>query len=113
MVPLNWQVQLMTEAIPNLVEKELLISEQIRNDKKLSQRIITEMHSRAEMYRKIRYSLTTQEMVQRTIRTAAQYVAFGEYADQQGYLICNHTTTNLSWYLQTQAVFLHNPTSIY
>lgn len=112
-LPSNYQVKLMTTAIPDLIEKEIIVSKQMRENQSLSSRITSETIQRANMYFKINPRLRGEEMKKRTIRTAAQYVAFGRHAEEQGYLICNHTTTSLNWYLQTRAPVLHNPTSIY
>lgn len=112
-VSFGWQAEFMTTFLPDLALQEKEIAKWISENKAFNQRIATETVDRAEMYRKIRNSFTTDEMIQRTVRTAAQYVAIGRYAHQQDFLICNHTTTNLSWYLQTGVAVLHNPISVY
>lgn len=112
-IPSSWQAQMMTTTIPNLIQRELLVAEEIGKDTKLSQRIITETTHRTRMYFKIKPHFKPGEMKQRTIRTAAQYVALGQYASQEECLVCNHTTTSLNWYLKTDVAVLHNPVSIY
>ena len=112
-LPPNYKIEPMTTIIPDLIEKEIVISKQIKDNQKLSSRITSETLQRTDMYFKIKPRFEIGEMRERTIRTAAQYIAFGEHTDKQGYLICNHTTTSLSWYLQTGAAVLHNPASIY
>ncbi|MFZ5365654.1 MAG: hypothetical protein ACOZBH_05685 [Patescibacteria group bacterium] len=110
--PLGWHSMMMTELFPQLesFEKECAVTVQAE---KYRDRIKAEMYSRIRMYKRIRPTFTAEEMLQRTIRTAAQYLAFGGYCAENGFIICNHTTTNLSWYLQTDAAFLHNPISVY
>ena len=110
----GWKAKMMTEEIPDLVAQEHAYATQIASEPNYRQRITTDTTARAEMYQRINGRLTFEEMRMRTIATAAQYVAMGQYATRQKYLICNHTTVNLaSWYLQTGAAVLHNPVSVY
>lgn len=109
----GWGVELMTTVIHDLVEREQQISAWLAGNPAFNQRIVSETIARRAMYSRINPALSSTEQVARTIKTAAQYIALGEYAALHGYLICNHTTTNLSWYLQTQAAVLHNPITVY
>lgn len=109
----GWNAMLMTDAIPNLLEREYNISNLISNNSEFDSRIKKESIQRLEMYRRINRDFSDQEILQRTVRTAAQYVAMGEFVAEREYILCNHTTTNLSWYLQTNAAVLHNPVCIY
>ncbi len=109
----GWRVEKMTDVITTLLDDETRIIEEISNDSRYTARFNSETISRMEMYRRIRRSMQVEEMKRRTIKTAAQYIALANFAHQAGYIICNHTTTNLAWYLQTDALFLHNPISVY
>ncbi len=102
----------MTDVIPNLIELEKEGADWIRAEPGFENRIMTDVLQRSRMYRLSNPSMRTDEMRERTITTAGQYVALGRIAVKNGWLICNHTTTNLSWLLQVQAPFLHNPVSI-
>jgi len=109
----GWKVELMTVVIPNLIAEEARISEWIANNPEFTRRIVSETISRGEMYCKISRSFTQKEKELRTIRTAAQYLALGQFVARSSHLVCNHTTTNLSWYLRTEAALIHNPVSVY
>lgn len=108
----NWSVKAMTDHIPTLVEEEQRHAQDLRSTVSLAGRIDRETLQRTDMYRTIGIG-NFEQMRERTILTAAQYLAFGHWAAQHHYLVCNHTTTNLSWYLQTEAALLHNEVSIY
>ena len=109
----GWEVDYMTNFIKNLVDEEKRIIGWISAKSEFQGRIKSETLARSDMYRKISRSFTSDEMMQRTIKTAAQYIALGQFAACNSYLVCNHTTTNLSWYLQTDVAVLHNPISVY
>ena len=110
--PFGWQVERMTSVFPSLVQDEREIYQWISNEPKFQQRIVTDTIKRMGMYAKYG-NLGVEEMRERTARTSAQYMALGRFAAREGFLICNHTTTNLSWYLQTEAAVLHNPIEVY
>ncbi len=111
----GWKAALMSETIPNLIQRENEIAQWIANENQFKVRLITETAARGNLYHNIYRAkpMTVKEQMQRTIKTAAQYVVMGEFADQNNFLICNHTTSNLAWYLQTEAAILHNPISSY
>ncbi len=111
--PLGWDVLPMTEVIPTLVDDEKEIADWLATDESFGSKLRSETGARADMYSRIKLRWEWEEMLERTILTAAQYVALGRYAVENGQLVCNHTTTNLSWYLQTGAGVLHNPVSVY
>ncbi len=108
----GWCVAAMTSVIPEFAEQEKLWMQRIRSDSGLSARITTDSIARSEMYRRIA-PFTAEEMFARTLRTAAQYLTLGTWAQSNNALIANHTTTNLAWYLQTGAGILHNPIAVY
>ncbi|TSC55722.1 MAG: hypothetical protein G01um101418_743 [Parcubacteria group bacterium Gr01-1014_18] len=109
----GWKSSFMSECVPDLIRKESEKALEILNSCEFSQRIATDTHHRQHLYRKINSSFSVEQMLVRTRRTAAQYWVLGEYAHAHGFAICNHTTTNLSWYLKTEAAVLHNPISVY
>ena len=109
----GWKADLMTRFFPAIIQEETAISLWIRNNPDLERRITAESIQREEMYCRISRRLTSEEKIGRTVRTAAQYIALGRHSVANKYLICNHTTTNLSWYLESGAAILHNPVSIY
>lgn len=112
-VGLPIRVCAMTDVMPTLTSDEQAVAEWIRQTSQFRSRIDSEACQRAKMYRRIVSGLTWKQMRERTIRTAAQYVALGRFANAQQMLICNHTTTNLSWYKETEVGVLHNPVQVY
>lgn len=111
--PSGWNAEMMTTFIPDLAMREKEIATWIHGNDGFRNRITTEAISRKEMYFRIKSRYHAGEMEQRTIRTAAQYVALGRYAAEHGMVICNHTTTNLAWYAETEAGIIHNPVAVY
>lgn len=111
--PLKWRVAFMTTLIPELVSEEEAAADWINGNPGFKSRICTEAIQRGEMYFRIQPGMSTEEKLRRTVCTAAQYIALGRFAARRGYVICNHTTVNLAWYLQTEVALIHNPVSIY
>lgn len=109
----GWTVSRFTDSVPTIVTDELAETQRLLADPSLRYRLTNDLISRAEMYARINPRMCPEQMFARTARTAAQYVVLGRYAAAQGFLICNHTTTNLSWYGDTGAAVLHNPVSVY
>jgi len=109
---LAWQVSLMTEAIPDLREREAQLAQWIAQEAEFARHIDSDTHARREMYRRMRLRGSALRRL-RTIDTAAQYVALGEIAQEHNWLIVNHTTTNLAWYLRSRVGFLHNQVRVY
>ncbi len=103
----------MTKAIPDLTKREQSTALVLSANPSFKNRLKSETLQRVEMYQKIRRGMSLLEMEQRTVHTAAQYVVMGQYAGEHRLLICNHATTNLGWYLQTEAGVLHNPVTVY
>ena len=105
------QVTTMTERFPELGERERTAAIRvIQNETALIQ---LDTMARRSMYHTIDRRMSWEEMRQRTARTAAQYLALGELASSQGWLVANHSTVNLRWYLRTEVGVLHNPTDVY
>lgn len=109
---LPWEVALMTEAIPDLSTREERLAQWIAHEESFERHIASDTHARHGMYVRMRLR-GIQLRTARTIQTAAQYVALGQVAEEKLWLIVNHTTTNLAWYLKTRAGFLHNPVRVY
>ncbi len=108
----GWRVATMTNVIPEFSTQEEFWIERIRGDKELVTQITTDSIARSEMYSRIAL-FTAEQMFARTLRTAAQYLVLGTWAQNTDTLIANHTTTNLAWYLRTGAGILHNPIAVY
>lgn len=109
----GWQVRFMTETVPDLVEQERAICDEIMASQKYRQRIRSEAYGRFDLYWKINPRMPDEEMFRRTAATAAQYVALGRFAAEHNMLVINHSTINLLWYKQTEAAVLHNPVCVY
>lgn len=107
---LGWKAQFFSDFIPDLINLEKSAEAKIANDPSLVSRIQHMTRLRQEMYQRVHGAISQEEMVKRTIKTAAQYRVLGEYARQESMLICNHTTPNLAWY---EAGVLHNPVGAY
>ncbi len=105
-------VELMTRFIPNLLTSEKTHQETLKSDN-FQKRIEYETEQRKAMYQIINPELDYKEMKFRTIKTASQYLALGQFANENGYLVANHTTTNLPYYGLSKAAILHNPLKIY
>lgn len=110
---LKWEVAMMTKHMPNLLDDEHKVAQWIASDSHRMERIINETCMRSSMYKRINASMNESDMRQRTIATAAQYIALGNYAAKNNWIICNHTTTNLSWYKETSVGVIHNDICIY
>ena len=97
----GWQVRLMTDEIPNLVETEEQLTAKLMSDGQYFSRIVGETVARLRMYERICPQASFSELMERSARTSAQYLVMGEYVARHGYLVSSHTTTNLGWYLET------------
>lgn len=109
----KWTAQTMTSAIPAFYESEAKKIAELTSGEIYSRRLAEECKQRVSLYKSIDASLSDDEMLQRTIRTASQYLTVGGFAAESGYLISNHTTTNLGWYNDAGAAILHNPLALY
>jgi hypothetical protein len=108
----GWGVIPFTQFMPDLLVQERQIAEGLLKDRSASQRLSSEMFSRQEMYYRIgRFS--AEEMMLRTARTAAQYLALGRQVRSESGMILNHTTTNLAWYAEADVAVMHNPVCVY
>jgi hypothetical protein len=105
--PMGWSVFTTTEMITDSLLKEKAAVEYL-SGKQFKQRFVTETARQSDRYLKVHLSITFEEMCQRSIKNAAQYVVLGNWAASQKYLLCTHTTINLGWYLQTKAAVLHD-----
>lgn len=108
----GWTVHAMTKRFPDLHDLEVAHATAIADDRSLQARIRSDTIARSAMYRCLGIH-TMEDMIQRTIRTAAQYSALATIAARDTVLICNHETVNLGWYNRHHAAVLHNPISVY
>jgi hypothetical protein len=108
----GWRVQPFTDYIPDLLAQEEVISQQLLDRPEIARRIRSETIDRQAMYRRIG-AFRFEEMMERTARTAAQYIVLGRQVKARQGIIVNHTTTNLGWYAETDVALLHNPVCIY
>jgi len=109
----GWEAGFMTEKLPDLCQTEIAFAKTIEADDSKRVRLTSETISRTPMYARINRTMSLEEMFRRTVRTAAQYLAMGHLVARKNALVCNHTTTNLSWYGETNAAVLHDPISVY
>ncbi len=109
--PYGWDVRFMTEAIEDWFEREESAMQWIRERPWFDRRIRADVIARTEIYKRIGYEET--EYYHRSVRTAAQYIALGMYCRERFWLIANHETPSLAWYLKTHVGFLHNPIRVY
>lgn len=98
--------------IPDLAKRENAAREWIRNEPSFGIRIQNDTWHRDALYARTMPGSSREERIERTIRTAAQYVALGHCAAEMRHLVMNHTTTNLAWYGKTEAGVLHNPVEL-
>lgn len=107
-----YQTYLMTDRFPTLRRLESEFGSTIGKNAQTMSRIQIDTIARSEMYRQLGVT-SRDEMLSRTIRTAAQYCALASLAVTENFLVCNHDTVNLGWYNHQQAAVLHNNVSIY
>jgi hypothetical protein len=112
-VGLGYECQLMTDCIPNLVSQEQEMITQVTTNETFQRQIDYDTSKRSTLYDKIDSSTSWQERRMRTIKTAAQYSVLGTFCKENDWMVCNHTTTNLSWYEKVEAAIVHNPVKIY
>lgn len=120
----GWSASMMSAYFPELEEVERVHEREITrsaHDPKASQyaeirrRIEYQVDQRTLLYETIDPNMGIEDMAQRTVRTASQYVAIGNLAQQRSHIICNHTTTSLCWYWhkEQKPAVLNNPVTIY
>ena len=109
----GWSAQLMTNVFPNLVMRENELTQIIQSNDAHKRLIEYDTSNRDSLYAKIDATLSREEKIKRTVRTAAQYYSLGEFCATHGYFVCNHTTTNLAWYTKAGVGIIHNPVRIY
>jgi hypothetical protein len=106
------EVLAMSERFPTLQSEKARLVAAMRVDEHRYARFASDTIARSPMYRKL--GITDPEvMLERTIRTAAEYAALATLTKAEGVLICNHETVNLSWYTDYGAALLHNPVRLY
>jgi hypothetical protein len=109
----GWTASLMTELIPDIAQQESVYIELIRNEEKYKGKIEYDTFNKSELFNRINPNFTWEDKIFRTLKYSAQYYVMGLFCSNNDYLVCNHSTANLSWYLKTGTGLLHNPISIY
>ena len=109
--PKTWEVHMFTEVFPGFLTKAWDEAHVLLIDAKMRERLELDTLRRAPLYDKIGYP--REGRLERTAHVAGQYVCLGHEVRSRGALVCNHTTTSLSWYGPTQVAVLHNPVVIY
>ncbi len=108
-----WEVSRMTDVVGDLDQHEEAAELWLLMDPDRVQRLARDSVAREDLYARIDPNLTPQQRFDRTLKTAAQYLALGREANRRGALICGHTTTNLHWYSVAGAALVHNDVRIY
>lgn len=110
----GWLVMSMLEVFPDILMKERECVDKIRaSDFFADGRIERLAEQRRDLYAQRAPAISFEKSVSLTLRTSAQYMAFGESVHARGWIICNHTTANLFWYGKTNVALLHNPVYLY
>lgn len=108
----GWSASFMTDVVKDLISEERLVARELQHNETYAGHIKMENIARQPMYRRIG-QFTIEEQRRRTLTTAAQYVVLGRFAERRNMAICNHSTTNLAWYLREGVAVLHNPIQVY
>jgi len=108
---LGWSVDAMTRFVPGVIEDVPQVAAELCASERFRRCLLNETDRRAGIYARIGYP--SDAHFRSTVRTAAQYVHFGRFAEIHRYIPVNHTTQNLAWYRRTGVGFLHNPVSVY
>ncbi|HAE36249.1 TPA: hypothetical protein DCX66_04025 [Candidatus Nomurabacteria bacterium] len=109
----GWKAEEMSKIVPDILSKEQEYSLWIGSTPEFSRQIDYDTYKRDVLYKKINPLLSWEDKRKRTVHTAAQYYCLGKFTKDMGALICNHTTTNLAWYLKTGVALIENPIIIY
>ena len=110
---LGWRAEFMTSVMPGLRLAEEQCMGELLEHPVHRERLQRDAIGRQFLYASINPLMTAAEMVRRTARVAAQYLALGRYAAEANVVVYNHTTLNLAWYKQTEVGLLHNPVCVY
>ena len=108
----GWQARKMTAFAPEITTLEHLFSEKLKEAQVFS-KLEYEAIVRKAMYDKIDPQMSAGLRVERTTRTASQYLAMGTIATRSNALVVNHTTVNLRYYKTTGTALVHNEVSVY
>ena len=110
---LGWHAEFMTTVLPGLKAAEESCLRELLGTPTYRARLTVDAIGRRSLYASINPRMRPEDMLRRTARVAAQYLALGRYAAKAKVVVCNHTTLNLSWYKQTEVGLLHNPVCVY
>lgn len=106
------RVTRMTSLVEDLGSLERSVLEQILRESSLKSRIEAQTLERWDMYQRMQSGMKLGDMQLRTAQTTAQYIVLGRIASEKKAMICNHSTTSLRWYMETEAAVLHNPITL-
>ncbi|OGL95064.1 hypothetical protein A2348_04840 [Candidatus Uhrbacteria bacterium RIFOXYB12_FULL_58_10] len=109
----GWNVEAITDFFPSFLACRAATIRWIGNDQSLARHIDADTLAREHFYQLFCGAETYEEKRARTTKTAAEYTCLGRHAKDQAYLIVNHTTTNLAWYIPVGVALLHHHVSVY
>ncbi len=110
---MGWKASLMTELIPDIAYQESVYIDLIRNEEKYRRKIEYDTRNKEDLFNRINPNFTWEDKTFRTLKYSAQYYVMGLFCKEKDYIVCNHTTANLAWYVKTGTGLLHNPIAIY
>ena len=102
-------VSLFSVLMPNVVERELCVAEELLADPKALYVINDMAHSRASYYHQMDSRMIYADRSRLQARSAAQYVVLGQFAAQKRALLCSYNQESIPWYNRTEAVILSAP----
>lgn len=111
--PFGWRVNTILGFHPTFLACRAATIRWIASNPRFEQHITSDTLAREHFYSLFCAADTFEEKRRRTLKTAAEYMCLGRYAERHGCLVVNHTTTNLAWYLPTGAGVLHHHVSVY
>lgn len=110
---LGWTSSLMTDHIPDIQKQESVHIELIRAEEKYRRKIEYDTLNKNDLFNRINPDFTWDDKILRTLKYSAQYYVMALFCLEKDFVVCNHTTSNLSWYVQVGTGILHNPVAIY
>lgn len=110
--PKGWRASKMTAFAPDIVALEHFFRQSLKEASAIS-KLECEAVMRKALYDKIDPQMSAGLRVERTTRTASQYLAMGTVATRSNALIVNHSTVNLRHYKTTGTALVHNEVSVY
>jgi hypothetical protein len=110
MIKNGWVTRVMDDVFPEIRELENYWVRELQDEKTLVRiRAFANARLAVGLYCQRGVDIREDEAENLTRRTSAQYLALGGLVQKRNWLICNHTTLNLSWYGKVGSALLHNP----